>query len=158
MDSALRAYLKDMDSFFYGGNGWQAGLYQLVSDLNYRQAEWLPGEGRNSIWKIVKHIIFWKYSILSYKNGNPLSASERQEGDWREIPQKTSEELWQLELKLLEETHLKMKEVIEKTGAELFNPENDDSDYIRENMNHDSYHAGQIGLIRVLQGIKPIQY
>lgn len=158
MDSALSSYLKDMDSFFYGGNGWQAGLYQLVSDLNFRQAEWKPYEERNSIWKIVKHTIFWKHSILSYKDGKPLSAKERQEGDWKDIPQNTSEELWRQEIKLLEETHLKMKEMIGKTGSELFNPENDDSNYIRENLNHDAYHAGQIGLLRILQGIKPIQY
>jgi len=150
--------LKDMDSFFFGGNGWQAGLYQLVSDINSEQASWKPSDERNSIWKILMHINFWKYNIFAFTSGNDLSTEERQIGDWRNIPVNPTEELWQEELKLTKDTHEKLKALIVRSGSEIFNIENDDSNYIRENLNHDSYHAGQIGLLRVLQGIKPINY
>jgi len=154
----LKAYLKDMDSFFYGGNGWQAGLYQLVSDLNFEQAVWKPSEERNSIWKIVKHITFWKFAILSDSKGKALTDDERRAGDWRKIPDKPTEELWQNEIEELRDTHEEFKQFIKNLGTELFNTENEDADYFRENLCHDSYHAGQIGLLRVLQGISPIKY
>lgn len=147
-----------MDSFFYGGNGWQAGLYQLVTDLNMEQASWKPAEGRNSIWKILKHISFWKYAILTDAKGAPLSAEERRLGDWRNIPKKPTEEKWQSEIIYLRQTQEEFKEFVKSYGAELFNVKNDDANYIRENICHDPYHAGQIGLIRVLQGIPPIKY
>lgn len=152
------AFIKDMDSFFYGGNGWQAGLFQLVNDLNFIQASWKPSEGRNSIWKIVKHISFWKYSILCYKSGKPLSSEERKAGDWKEIPENPDEHLWKEELAYMESIHKQFKELIHNTGDELFDTDSDESNYIRENINHDSYHSGQIGLLRILQGLKPIQY
>jgi len=147
-----------MDSFFYGGNGWQAGLYQLVKGLDFKQAVWKPSADRNSIWKIVKHVIFWKFAILSDSKGKPLSVEERREGDWRNIPDEPAEELWQNEVKKLKETHEEFKEFIKNFGPEIFNTKNDDANYFRENLCHDSYHAGQIGLLRVLQGIKAIKY
>ena len=154
----FEAYLKDMDSFFYGGNGWQAGLYQLVEDLKVNQAVWKPAEGRNSIWKIVKHIIFWKFAILSDAKGNQLTAEERKEGDWRDIPENPDEEQWQKEIEVLKITHEEFKQLVKKSGAELYNIANEDANYIRENLFHDPYHAGQIGLLRVLQGIPPVKY
>ncbi len=147
-----------MDSFFYGGNGWQAGLYQLVSDLKMEQAVWKPAEGRNSIWKILKHISFWKFAILSDAKGKPLSVEERREGDWRNVPEEPTEEKWQSEIINLRQTQEEFKEFVRSYGSELFNVKNDDANYIRENLCHDPYHAGQIGLIRVLQGIPPIKY
>ena len=147
-----------MDSFFYGGNGWQAGLYQLVNGLKMEQAVWQPSEKRNSIWKIIKHIIFWKYAILSHAKGKPLTPEERRGGDWRNIPDNPSEELWQEEIKILRQTHEEFKEYVRSYGEELFNIKSDDANYIRENLLHDPYHAGQIGLLRVLQGTPPIEY
>lgn len=152
------AHLKDMDSFFYGGNGWQAGLFQLVEDLKMEQAVWIPAEGRNSIWKIIKHVIFWKYAILERAKGKPLTSDQRREGDWRNIPEDPTEEKWQDEIRDLKKTHEEFKEFIKNYGSELFNMNNDESNYIRENLLHDPYHAGQIGLLRVLQGIPPIKY
>lgn len=154
----LEAHLKDMDSFFYDGNGWQAGLYQLVSDINLGQAVWKPSDERNSIWKILKHITFWKFAILSDAKGKPLSVDERRAGDWRDIPDMPTEELWQTELKELKDTHEEFKEFLRNFGMELFNTENEEANYLRENLCHDPYHAGQIGLLRVLQGIPPIKY
>ncbi len=158
MENPVNAYQKDMDSFFYGGNGWQAGLYQLVSDLNFEQASWVPSPGRNSIWKIVKHVNFWKVAILSDSKGKPLTGEERQAGDWRNIPEKPSEELWKQEVIDLKNIHEEFKDYLKQFGTELFNPGNDDANFFRENINHDSYHAGQIGLLRILQGIQPIKY
>jgi len=154
----LKAHLKDLDSFFYGGNGWQAGLYQLVSDLNFEQAVWKPSNERNSIWKIIKHVIFWKFAILIDAKGKPLSVEERRAGDWRNIPEKPTEELWQNEIKELKDTHEEFKEFLKNFGMELFNTDNEDTNYFRENLCHDSYHSGQIGLLRVLQRITPIKY
>ena len=96
------AYLRDMDSFFYGGNGWQAGLFEQIKDLNFKQAAWRPDNKRNSIWKIVKHTIFWKLYIFSEEEGKPFSSAERKAGNWMSIPEKPDEEKWQAELILLE--------------------------------------------------------
>ncbi|HRB00901.1 MAG TPA: DinB family protein [Ignavibacteria bacterium] len=154
----VRAYLRDMDSFFYGGNGWQAGLFEQLKDLNFKQAVWRPDINRNSIWKIVKHTIFWKQYIFSEEEGKPFSSEERRSGNWMSIPEKPDEEKWQSELLLLEMTHKKMKSLIRKKDIELFNTRKEFSNYIREIISHDAYHAGQIGLVRVLQGIKPAKY
>ena len=158
MNKATESYIRDLDSFFYGNNGWQAGFYQLVKDLDYKQASWKPSGERNSVWKIVKHVIFWKYSIQCNKNNKPLTSEEKQAGDWRDIPENPDENLWQKEILLLKQTHEDFKTLIINTGEELFDINNNDSNYIREVINHDSYHAGQIGLLRVLQGLKPIEY
>ncbi|MBS1517426.1 MAG: hypothetical protein JSS91_05005 [Bacteroidetes bacterium] len=88
MNSAdpLSAYLKDMDSFFYGGNCWQA------------------------------------------------------------------------EIVLPEKLHRKMKSLVRRKGTEIFNLKNSFSNYIREKISRDAYHAGQLGLLRVMQGLKAAVY
>ena len=155
MNNALEAHIEDMDGFFYGGNIWQAGLFQLVEGLTLEQALWKPSEDRHCIWNVVKHIIFWKTYAIAYirKTQKP----DYEKDNWSKLPDAPSVNDWQNELKLLKENHDEFKNLIRNFGAELFNTENKEANYIREIINHDSYHSGQIGLLRVMQGLKPIE-
>ncbi|MBK8980942.1 MAG: hypothetical protein IPM38_01155 [Ignavibacteria bacterium] len=154
----VKTYLKDLDSFFYGGNRWQPGILQLTEDLNFKQAVWVPGKNKNSIWKIVMHSNFWKQYIFSIDAGKPFSNEEKHSGDWRDVPSKPDESKWQDEIDLMIITHKKMKALVLKLGMELFNQRKSFSVFVRENISHDAYHAGQIGLLRSLQGISKINF
>ncbi len=155
MNSPLEAHLKDMDSFFYGGNRWQAGLYQLIQDLTLEQVMWKPTVERHCIWEVVKHVHFWKtYAIAIYLD---KPKPDWEIGNWAKFPDPPSEKNWKQDLEALKTNHEELKTVVKNFGNELFNPENKRANYLREITNHDSYHSGQIGLLRVMQGLKPIE-
>lgn len=155
MNTPLEAHLKDMDSFFYGENRWQAGLYALIKDLTIEQVVWKPSPDRHCIWEVVKHVLFWKlYATATFLE---ITKPDWETGNWAELPPSPSEKSWKLELENLKNSHEELKNVVKNFGDELFNIQNKRSNYIREMTNHDSYHAGQIGLLRVMQGLKPIE-
>jgi len=53
--------------------------------------------------------------------------------------------------------HEEFKAVINKFGVKLFDADDGTANFLRQIINHDSYHCGQIGLLRVMQGLKPIE-
>jgi hypothetical protein len=153
--SPLDTLLKDTDSFFYGDNHWQAGLLQLVKELIYTQALWKPSEDRHCIWEVVRHIIFWKRYAVAYILDKEKPDPES--GNWTKAGIELKEDDWKDELEQLEHMHEELKQTIMRYGIEIFDSKERKSNYLRAILYHDSYHAGQIGLLRVMQGLKPIE-
>jgi hypothetical protein len=153
--NALDSLLKDADSFFFGENHWQAGLLQLVKDPTYKQALWKPSEERHSIWEIVRHINFWKRSAIAY-----ILDKERPDsvmGNWTKDRSELKESDWKNEQEEMEHLHEEIKQTAMKMGMGIFDSKERKANYLRTIYYHDCYHAGQIGLLRVLQGLKPIE-
>ena len=151
----IDTYIKDMDWFFYGGNRWQAGMYQLVENLTLEQAMWKLSEDRHCIWNIVKHILYWKLCAKAYAERKPVPNYSR--GNWAKLPKKPTDEDWKKDLGFLVANHEEFKIVIKKFGPDLFDSDNNIANFLRQIINHDSYHSGQIGFLRAIQGIKPIE-
>jgi len=151
----LDTLIKDADSFFHGDNHWQAGLLQLVKELNYEQALWKPSEDRHCIWEIVRHINFWKRSAIAYVLDKERPDAVK--GNWTKAEKELGESDWKDEVEELEHLHEELKQAMMRLGAEIYDNKERKSNYLRTILYHDCYHAGQIGLLRVMQGLKPIE-
>jgi hypothetical protein len=147
--------LKDADAFFYGGNHWQAGLLQLVKELSYEQALWKPSEERHCIWEIVRHINFWKRYAVAYISDRVMPDADT--GNWTKATNELKADDWKNELEELELLHEELKQTIMKMGNLIIDNRERKSNYLRTILYHDCYHSGQIGLLRVMQGLKPIE-
>lgn len=151
----IDAYLFDLDKFFEGGNHWQAGLFQLIEPLTAEQALWKPAPDRHSIWEALLHINFWKrYTIAA------ITAAEKpdtEHGNWTMPPEQATDDDWQQLVGSTRLLHEEFRAVIASQGEAIGNTNERLSNYARQLICHDAYHAGQIGLLRVMQGLRPIE-
>jgi hypothetical protein len=152
--NTIKLLLKDLDNFFHGPNFWQAGLYAQVKDLNHQQALWKPSPERNCIWEILQHINAWKWFAVESIKGNKIESMK--EYNWVPLPKEPDEAKWKAEVEKSKKLHEEFKMLVSKASPELFNLSKENIEYYQQVLYHDCYHTGQIGLLRVMQGIKPV--
>ena len=150
----IELLFKDLDNFFYGPNFWQAGLYPQIKDLNRQQALWKPSPDRNCIWEILQHINAWKWFAVESIKGNEIKSMK--EFNWVPLPEMPDEEKWKAEIEKSKKLHEEFKALVSKASPELFNLSKENIEYYQQVIYHDCYHTGQIGLLRAMQGIKPV--
>ena len=140
----------------YEKKAWHGpNLRGSIRGLEAHEAAWRPGPNRHSIWEIVVHAAYWKYTvrrrILGEKRGSfPLKGS-----NWFVRPTSLTEEAWRDDVTLLEDTHRKMR-----SAVAAFSPKDlqkiprgskvSNAAIIYGIALHDVYHAGQIQLLKRL--------
>ncbi len=123
--------------------------------LKAAEAAWRPAEGRHNVWELVAHAAYWKYiachRILGVRGTSfALPGSNffvRPEGE-------PTEKAWKTDVALLDECHIKLRATVaELDPARL--AETGKKWTVRETIlgaaMHDTYHAGQIQLLRRLR-------
>lgn len=142
-------FLKQWDDAWTEGL-WTASWSKSVEDLTPAQAAWKPAPGRHSIWQIVEHMIFWREDTLErlLTGRGSLPDDELQRRNFPEPPE-TSKAAWEAALARFRQSHERIAAAIRDPHARL--------DRIQYLLAHDSYHIGQINLLRALQGIRPIE-
>jgi hypothetical protein len=155
IQSPIDAFLNDCNLFFYGSNFWQAGLFQQVENLTTEQALWKPAEDRHCIWEYLRHINYWKeWAIVYIKDGVKMNAKE---SNWAPLPEITNDENWQAELEKTKLIQEHLVNVASSLGNKLYESTEENITFFRQVLLHDSYHSGQIGLMRALLGIKAVE-
>lgn len=147
------SYVNDLNQFITGKNFWQASLYQQLEGLTAANALYKPAEDRHCIWELVRHMAYWKHWAITYvTSGEQLNAKV---DNWRPLPEIQDEETWQEDVNKLKSLHEECLKISEKIGNELFESPEEKFVFFRQLLYHDCYHTGQIGLLRVMQGLKP---
>ena len=140
--------------FVTGRNFWQVSLIKQLEGLDYKQALYKPADDRHCIWELVRHISYWKHWAITYvKDGVALNAKE---DNWAPLPDALNEETWQADIDKLKSLHTECKKIAEGIGNDLFESTEEKIIFFRQLLYHDCYHTGQIGLLRVMQGLKPL--
>jgi hypothetical protein len=125
-------------------------LKQSIRGVSAREAAWRPGEGRHNIWEEVVHAAYWKYvarrRLLREKRGSfALKGS-----NWFPRTEAGDEAAWRRDQELLEAEHLRLRAAVEELPEERFDGKT--KGLIFGVAFHDVYHAGQIRMLRRLQG------
>jgi uncharacterized damage-inducible protein DinB len=131
---------------------WAASWSKSIEGLTAAQAAWRPSgvQGkRHSIWQLVLHMVFWRESWLRRAaTGQKPSKEELASGNFPEIAD-TSETAWQAARVRFKESQDRVARALAELG-----PEADTMIYF---LPHDSYHCGQVNLLRGMQGLPPIE-
>jgi uncharacterized damage-inducible protein DinB len=135
---------------------WYAGLLRSLSDLTAEQAAWKPAPDRNSIWQIVRHVTRWKEAVLSDWDGKTPDYDQVSAGDWQ--PASGDDAAWRAEVSALEQVTRDLAGRWSALGEEdlLAIPpgrKRPPLQLVFDLTSHDAYHAGQIRLLRRLQGV-----
>ncbi len=136
---------------------WQPALFATMDGLTAEQAAWTPVPGRHSIWQIVRHMTHWKRFLLELWDGGRPNADDWEHRDW--APASGDESAWARDVNTLRAVYREIGErVAELPERELASTFADWKQPLAMALTdmgtHDAYHAGQIRLLRALQGLE----
>jgi uncharacterized damage-inducible protein DinB len=139
----------------FDGAPWHGpNLRTALIGVGPTQAAWSPGPGRPSIWQIALHCAYWKHRVWQRVSGERVPFPRRGK-DWRMDVPEPSAQAWERDRRLLHEVHSRLAAAVrELRQKDLEGPGLGQARTRMLNvvgvMLHDTYHAGQIRLLRKL--------
>ncbi|MBS4192931.1 DinB family protein [Bacillus sp. FJAT-49705] len=156
MQVVAKMFLEQLDMHCYE-NEWFASMDQALHGVIAAEAAWTSSGTSNSIWQIVNHLIFCNEDVIHRIKGteNPHKAEDNEETFGN--PGDPEDEIgWAQTVQRLNEVMNKLKTVIADLDDEKVKAPYAANRYSVERllsniMMHDTYHLGQIVLLRKLQ-------
>jgi uncharacterized damage-inducible protein DinB len=140
----------------YEKKAWHGpNLRGSIRGLSAEAAAWRPAAGRHNIWEIVVHAAYWKYAAHRRLRGEKRGSFDYKGSNWFPRPGSLTEEGWRQDVALLGKYHSKLREAVADlplaelhrmpAGSKVSN-----ATLIYGIASHDTYHAGQIQLLKRL--------
>ena len=126
-------------------------LRQSLKGVSANEAAWRPAPGRHNIWELALHAAYWKYVARRRIEGGKRGSFALKGSNFFPRPEKgkATEAAWHGDLALLEKEHKALeaavRRVLKTPRAKKLLPS------LYGVAFHDTYHAGQIRLLRRLQ-------
>jgi len=153
----MKQFLLDQFATCYDTNGWFVAIRNSIDGMTVEQAAWKPADQVNCVWETLSHLTYYNNAYLQRfkgidfeydvdNNDQTFTTGEFTEADWQaEIAGFDSMMTeWRSALESADES--KLAELVpnkgETTWAEIIGLIN----------THNSYHAGQILVLRKLHG------
>lgn len=142
----------------YDENGWFVALKNTLVNLTAEQAAWKPENADNSIWEILSHLNYYNRAYLERFKGIDYVYPKTNNDETFESDESISEKAWQAEIAEFEAIMNEWRKLLESADDEKFNQtvttkRTDLWHSLISNINlHNSYHGGQIVVLRKLQG------
>jgi uncharacterized damage-inducible protein DinB len=135
----------------YAKNGWHGTtLRNAIRGLTAEDVSWRPAKGRHNIWELTSHAAYWKYVARRRLRGGKRGSFPLKGSNWIAAPARIDDAAWQELVRLLEEEHRLLREVVASlTDAELRDGKK--QRLVRGIAAHDVYHTGQIQLVKRLR-------
>jgi uncharacterized damage-inducible protein DinB len=140
---------------------WQPPLATAVYGLTAAQAAWKPSPERHSIWQMVRHVLWWKRSVLQAWDGHPPDFEQMTREDWPDTH--GDQAAWDADVQALHDVYAEFRRRLEALDDEglqrllrWYRQATQPQPVTRRLMHaftHDVYHTGQIQYIRALQAI-----
>jgi DinB superfamily len=153
---AVRSLLDALDQA-YDHRAWHGtNLRGSLRGLTPAQALWRPAPGRHNIWEEALHAAYWKYAVRQRLIAGKRGAFPLKGSNWFSSPSSAAAAEWKQALSLLREFHQSLRQTVaEFPPARLARPVQGSNwsalDSILGVALHDTYHAGQIQLLKRLQ-------
>ncbi len=132
-----------------------------IRGLNAHQASWRPQPERHNIWEHVLHCAYWKYTVRRRLTGEKRGSFALKGSNWFERPAASdrSEASWKDAVDLLTENHRQLLASVQELSSDQLNKPAAGGDtsiltLVTGIVAHDTYHAGQIQLLKKLMSAK----
>ena len=165
-DSSHVAFLVDQLERAHAGDPWHGSSRSaLLADVTADEARRRPTPDVHSIWELVLHMTAWTREVTRRVQGR--TAAEQQMGDWPALPNVPDERAWRAALAALDEAHGAMREAVRALDPSHLTTRVGDerspalgtgvtfAQTINGLVQHDTYHSGQIALVKKLLRAHP---
>lgn len=156
-ESRITLLLRTIDQG-YDRKSWHGTtLRGSLRGVSAEEAAWRPEPGRHNIGELAVHAAYWKYSVLRRLRGGERGSFPLEGSNWFPRPVDASEGAWKQDLAVLGQMHRDLRAAVAALTEEDLQkvPAGSSttvSDLVVGVAFHDIYHAGQIHLIKRLQG------
>ncbi len=150
------AQLLQLIDLAYERKAWHGpNLRGSIRGLDLETAMFRPAKKRRSIWEIVVHCAYWKYTVRRRLLSEPRGAFPLGGSNWFPRPVEATRDAWRADVRLLDEMHRTMRAAIASlpdSQLEVVPPGCRVSNFvlIAGIASHDLYHTGQIQLLKRL--------
>jgi DinB superfamily len=153
--SAIRELVALVDEAFDTKAWHGTTLLGSLRGLTEAEAAWRPGPRRHNIWELTVHAEYWKYAVRRRLANDPRGSFRLDGSNWFERP--AAGATFKGDVRQLVAEHRRLRAVIAAVPAarlarRLPGRKETMGYAIRGIAAHDLYHAGQIQLIKKLQG------
>ncbi|HKJ01727.1 MAG TPA: DinB family protein [Longimicrobiales bacterium] len=138
----------------FDGDAWHGpNLLRSLRGVGPDEAGWSPGPGRPSIWALTLHCAYWKHRVRQRLTGE-REPFPREGRNFPAPPAGGGAGAWRADVRLLRATHASLLEAVRKNAGVLGRPgpgqKRSRAEHVTGIAFHDTYHAGQIRLLRKL--------
>lgn len=153
--TAIRELVALLDEAFNKKAWHGTTLLGSLRGLTEEEAGWRPAPGRHNVWELAVHAEYWKYAVRRRLADDPKGSFRLDGSNWFERPGGGA--TFKSDVQRLVEEHKRLRAAVEAVRpARLtvrFPGRKETVDFvIRGIAAHDLYHAGQIQLLKRLQG------
>lgn len=141
-----------------GAKPWHGGATVLGSlrGVSSKVASWKPFPDRHSIWDLALHVAYWNYAVERGLMGSPRGGFPRSPANWPGRTHGEADEAWAEDKRVVRWHHdslfeamaafdpSRLDEVAEGKSTSTY------ADLITGVVLHDTYHAGQIQMLKRL--------
>jgi hypothetical protein len=157
MDAAVKILVDLLDEAFERVAWHGPTLRGSIRGVNAARASWRPSPKRHSIWELAVHAAYWKYAVRQRLGGGKRGSFAYAGSNWFPRPASQNERAWKADVKLLVDEHRRLRAVVSGLHARdlarrVAGRRQTFAYTIRGIAAHDLYHAGQIQLLKRLQG------
>jgi len=141
-----------------GRRNWHGGPSPVgaLRGVSAEQAAWRPTARRKSVWELVLHIAYWKYTVRRHLAGGPQPRFPRSPANFPRLPDPADEAAWARDVALLRHEHDRLVEAVRRLDPRrlaAIPPGGRKWTYgelVLGVAAHDAYHTGQIQLLKRL--------
>lgn len=141
-----------------GARLWHGGptLAGALRGVSPEVAAWTPHPDRHSIWALALHIAYWNYAVRRRITGEPKGGFPRSPSNWPAAPESPTPAAWKADRDLVREAHESLVESLRDFDPSRLDrtagggSETTYADLITGVVLHDTYHVGQIQMLKRL--------
>ena len=140
----------------FGRRGWHGPtLSAALRGVTVREAAWKPGPRRNSIWDLVLHAAFWKFTVRKRLDPARAGIFPRSPANFPSLPANPRARDWKADVALLRAEHQRLVSLVERFPPAGWHRKIRGTRYVPVEQvagiaAHDLYHCGQVSLSRKL--------
>ncbi len=152
----IKGLLLEQFSMCFDQNGWFVSVSNAIEGLNAEWAAWKPNGTENSIWESLGHLTFYNFAYLERFKG--VNFEYPTDNNDETFVAGSSDEDWKRDVERFNALMNEWRDLIERANESKFSEQVSETNKaswatLISNVNaHNAYHAGQILLIRKLQG------